>query len=46
MGQTGRDVTMADEMGVEGDIPNVGKIELPVGSTILDYAMDKTSEII
>lgn len=28
VGQTGTDVTVVDEMGVEGNIPNVGKTKL------------------
>ena len=46
VGQAATDVTVADEMGVEGDIPNVGKTELLVGATVLDWAVDATPEMI
>lgn len=45
VGQTRIDVKMADEMGFEGDISNVGKTELLVGATVLDCAMDETPEM-
>ena len=46
VGRIGTDVIVVDEMGVEGEIPNVGKTELPAGAIVLDCATNATPEII